>query len=283
MLEDLSGNGTYVNDAMVGRNKRRELNDGDEISVLDVARFIFRYPRLNEADSNGFRQQYSIDTVLGKGHFATVYLCTEKSTGMRHAVKHFERRTRGPNSAAEEKSKVDGLQQEVAVLMGVSHPNVVCLKDTFNERDGVYLILELAPEGELFNCIVSRQKLTEPDSRKVFMQLFKGVKYLVSTLYLCLLSYSADNLARSQYRTSRHKTREHTAYRRRPDRQDRRLWSRKNHRRRVIHLDIVRYAFLCRARNTRVRQSSAVHTSCRCLVPRSRPLHLPVWVSAVQR
>ena len=177
VLEDLSGNGTYVNNAYVGRNKRRELNDGDEISVLDVARFVFRYPRIRE--SSGFRQQYQVENALGKGHFATVYLCTEKATGMRYAVKHFERRMKGFSSAAEEKSKVDGLQQEIAVLMGVSHPNMLCLKDTFNERDGVYMVLELAPEGELFNWIVMKQKLSEADARKVFVQLFEAVKYMV--------------------------------------------------------------------------------------------------------
>ncbi|PNS17808.1 hypothetical protein CAC42_3203 [Sphaceloma murrayae] len=175
VLEDLSGNGTYVNDAFVGRNKRRELNDGDEISILDVARFVFRYPRRRE--TNGFRQQYNIESALGKGHFATVYLCTEKSSGMRYAVKHFERRMRGPQGA-EDKSKIDGLQQEIAVLMSVSHPNMLCLKDTFNESDGVYLVLELAPEGELFNHIVMKGKLSEAETRKIFVQLFQGVRYL---------------------------------------------------------------------------------------------------------
>ncbi|KAK5709372.1 serine/threonine protein kinase [Elasticomyces elasticus] len=171
VLEDLSGNGTYVNDAIVGRNKRRELNDGDEISVLDQARFIFRYPRSRE--TNGFLQQYRIEGQLGKGHFATVYLATRKTDGLSFAVKKFEKRS-GPG----ERSKVEGLQQEIAVLMSVSHPNVLCLKDTFDEVDGVYLVLELAPEGELFNWIVMKQKLTEAETRKVFIQLFQGVKYL---------------------------------------------------------------------------------------------------------
>ena len=110
---------------------------------------------------------------LGKGHFASVYLCVEKSTGVRYAVKKFEKRT-GPG----EKSKMDGLQQEIAVLMGVSHPTLLCLKDTFDEDDGVYLVLELASEGELFNWIVMKQKLTETEARKVFIQLFQAVKYL---------------------------------------------------------------------------------------------------------
>ena len=112
---------------------------------------------------------------LGKGHFAEVHLCVEKSTGQRYAVKIF---TKKPG--VDERSKTDGLQQEIAVLMGVSHPNILCLKDTFDEENAVYLVLELAAEGELFNWIVMKQKLTEAETRKVFIQLFQGIKYLVS-------------------------------------------------------------------------------------------------------
>lgn len=173
VLEDLSSNGTFVNEAIVGRNRRRELEDDVEIAVLDKARFIFRYPKIRQ--TSAFHQQYSLREKLGKGHFAEVYLCIEKSTGHRYAVKIF---TKPPG--VEDKSKTEGLQQEIAVLMGVNHPNVLCLKDTFHERNAVYLVLELAPEGELFNFIVAKQKLSENETRKLFVQLFNGIKYLVS-------------------------------------------------------------------------------------------------------
>lgn len=174
-MEDLSSNGTFVNEGIVGRNKRRQLANADEISILDQARFLFYYPQ--SRDSNAFRQQYRTLHQLGKGHFATVYLCIEKSTGMQFAVKKFEKRP------GDDRSRTDGLQQEIGVLKSVSHPNMLCLKDTFDEDDGVYLVLELAPEGELFNCIVMKQKLTEEETRKVFVQLFQGIKYLVSGLW----------------------------------------------------------------------------------------------------
>jgi serine/threonine-protein kinase CHEK2 len=174
ILEDLSSNGTYVNEAIVGRNQRRELRDQDEIAVRGGARFIFTYPHSRQ--SSQFLQQYTLLEKLGKGHFAEVYLCVEKATGTRFAVKIFTL-----PAGSDERSKREGLQQEIGMLMGVSHPNVLCLKDTFNERDRVYLVLELAPEGELFNFIVMKQKLTEDESRKLFKQLFQGIKYLVST------------------------------------------------------------------------------------------------------
>lgn len=171
MLEDLSSNGTFVNDAIVGRNKHRELEDGDEVSILGEARFVFRYPRTR--DTHAFRQQYRILQQLGKGHFATVYLCVERATGKQYAVKVFEKR---PGDS--QKSQGEALQQEIALLMGVNHPNLLCLKDTFDENDGAYLVLELAPEGELFNLIVNKSKLSEAETRHLFRQLFEGLKYL---------------------------------------------------------------------------------------------------------
>lgn len=171
VLEDLSSNGTFVNEALLGRNKRRELEDGDEITILDEARFVFRYPR--NRDSSAFNSRYRILQQLGKGHFATVYMCVERSSGFKYAVKKFERRL-----GESQKSQQEGLQQEIALLMSVSHPNVLCLKETFDEPDGVYLILELAAEGELFNLIVTKQKLSEAETRKIFIQLFQGTKYL---------------------------------------------------------------------------------------------------------
>jgi len=192
VLEDLSSNGTFVNEAIVGRNKRRELEDGDEITVLDQARFVFRYPQSRQA--SGFGQQYRILQQLGKGHFASVYLCIERSTGFKFAVKKFEKR---PGDS--QKSQTSGLEQEIAVLMSVSHPNVLCLKETFDEVDGVYLVLELASEGELFNWIVMKQRLTEEETRKVFIQLFQGIKYLVSQLLsdsrMVLIAYSMSAIS----------------------------------------------------------------------------------------
>ena len=68
---------------------------------------------------------------------------------------------------------------------------IMSIKDSFDESDGVYLVLELAPEGELFNWIVMKQKLTESETRNVFLQLFQGLKYLVlhSLMHLLVLSY----------------------------------------------------------------------------------------------
>ena len=177
-MEDFSSNGTFVNGTIVGRNRRRTLAQGDEITVAGGEVFMFRYP--HHATANRFKDYYTLGQRLGAGHFATVHIATEKSTGVNFAVKVF-RKPRG--------SSLTGLQQEIAVLMSVSHPNVLCLKETFEEDDGVYLILELAGGGELFNYIISEGVLSENMTRRVFLQLFNGLKYLV-----CCTSSSHVNI-----------------------------------------------------------------------------------------
>lgn len=124
--------------------------------------------------SSAFHDTYDLGQQLGSGHFATVHLAIEKKSGQEFAVKIFRKRRN------EDASRTSGLQQEIAVLMSVSHPNVLCLQGNYDEEDGVYLVLELASEGELFNYIINKSKLSEDETRKIFIQLLNGLKYLVS-------------------------------------------------------------------------------------------------------
>jgi serine/threonine-protein kinase CHEK2 len=274
ILEDLSTNGTYINDQVLGRNKRRELEDGDEITLLEDARFIFKYPRHHS--SSGFGQQYRILQQLGKGHFATVYLCVERTTGMKFAVKKFEKRM-----GESQRSQTEGLQQEIAVLKSVSHPNVLCLKDTYNEDDGVYLILELAAEGELFNWIVTKQKLTEEETRKVFIQLFQGTKYLHErnivhrdikpenilltdkNLAVKLADFGlAKIIGEESFTTTLCGT---------PSCEF------------IPASSFPANVYRCGSGNPAKHQTPKIHSRCGCLVTRCRPVHMSLWLPPILR
>lgn len=175
IIEDLSNNGTFVNEAIVGRNRRRELNDRDEIVVLDGARFIFRYPK-NVAKNNTFCRKYIIRQKIGTNSLSEVFSCVEKSTGQVYAVKVFTK------NAGDPPSKTDFWQQEIAIFMGIDHPNILYAKDAFDEEDAVHLVLELGPGGDLFDFITENEKLTEEETRRIFIQLLQAVKYLVRFL-----------------------------------------------------------------------------------------------------
>ncbi|KAF7594587.1 hypothetical protein BBP40_008854 [Aspergillus hancockii] len=169
-LSDLSTTGTFVNGAILGCNKHHVLEDGDVISIEDGESFLFRYPIVRDRQS--FHQRYEKCGQLGKGHFATVYLCVERTTSIRYAAKLFER------LLDSKQTEIDNLVSEIALSNRINHPNLLHLKETFEESEGLYLIHELAPEGELFNYIVLKQKLSEDEARHIFRQLFEAVQYL---------------------------------------------------------------------------------------------------------
>lgn len=125
----------------------------------------------------GFLTRYNLLQKMGKGHFAEVYLCSNKVTGLQYAVKVLPFRSG--------RTYLQGLHQEVVALRttGARHPNIMRLIDTFFDHgsSSIFLVLELVPEGELFKFIVAKKKLTEDETRTIFSQLFSVLVFLVSS------------------------------------------------------------------------------------------------------
>jgi hypothetical protein len=123
----------------------------------------------------GFSRRYTLYERLGKGHFSGVFRCCDKVTGLPYAAKVFtlQERNAGGSVVAEFCALRD--------IMKYSHPNILRMVDLLFEPNPnkLYLVLELASGGELFSYIVMQQKLTEAESRGIFLQLFSALKFLV--------------------------------------------------------------------------------------------------------
>ncbi|KAL5614348.1 hypothetical protein BROUX41_004454 [Berkeleyomyces rouxiae] len=169
VLEDLSTNGTFVNDCIVGRNNRKVLSNGDKIDLCHQAVFTFQYPR--SFQTSAFHLQYTTGKALGAGQYGKVHVCIENSTGIRYAVKLFDADHTNP-------VQLNTLRQEIGMLMTLDHPKLVQIKDSFHEDTGMYIVLEYIPGGELFDFIIRKGSLREAEARRLFKQLFDGIKYL---------------------------------------------------------------------------------------------------------
>ncbi|CAO3570108.1 unnamed protein product [Mortierella alpina] len=170
-LKDLSSNGTFVNDCKVGVNKRVLLRNLDRISYYrGKTRFIFIEGE--PADNRTFDSQYERGPQLGSGNFATVFRATHRRTGIVYAVKVVNKK--GGFSAKVESS----LEREIGILMGIDHENLLRICEVFNETEFYYVVTELAPDGELFDQIIDKQKFTESETRHIFRQVLAGVQYL---------------------------------------------------------------------------------------------------------
>ncbi|KOX69596.1 Calcium/calmodulin-dependent protein kinase type 1 [Melipona quadrifasciata] len=64
-------------------------------------------------------------------------------------------------------------------LLGtLTHPNIVQLLETFEDKHKVYLVMELVTGGELFDRIVEKGSYTEKDASGLIRQVLEAVAYM---------------------------------------------------------------------------------------------------------
>jgi len=85
--------------------------------------------------SKGITKYYDIGKTIGKGSFATVKEGTRKDTGQKVAIKVIDKK--------DAVFDAESLEQEIATMKKVNHPNCVALHGVFDESSKTYLVLDL--------------------------------------------------------------------------------------------------------------------------------------------
>ncbi|GMI64565.1 CBL-interacting protein kinase 1, SNF1-RELATED PROTEIN KINASE 3.16 [Hibiscus trionum] len=114
---------------------------------------------------------YELGRNLGEGNFGKVKLAKNLHSGLPFAVKILEK------SKLIQLNIADQIKREISTLKLIKHPNVVRLHEVLASKTKIYLVLEYATEGELFDRIASNGKLSEAEGRKLFQQLIDAVSY----------------------------------------------------------------------------------------------------------
>jgi serine/threonine protein kinase len=83
--------------------------------------------------------KYNILPELGRGSFGTVFLCTEKASGLELAVKIV------PYKKKKEKTT---MEMEIDVLSALNHPTIISIYDAFDHGNKLYCFMELVQGGE---------------------------------------------------------------------------------------------------------------------------------------
>lgn len=115
---------------------------------------------------------YVLTKTIGKGTFGKVKLATHNLTGSKVAVKILEK------EKIKDSSDTERVAREIKILKLVKHSNIVQLYDIIETSKELYLIMELAEGGELFDYIVARSKLKEAEACRFLSQILQGVEYL---------------------------------------------------------------------------------------------------------
>uniref|UniRef100_A0A673J7W9 Ribosomal protein S6 kinase n=1 Tax=Sinocyclocheilus rhinocerous TaxID=307959 RepID=A0A673J7W9_9TELE len=113
-----------------------------------------------------FNDAYEVKEDIGVGSYSICRRCIQKSTGMEYAVKIINKAKRDPT-------------EEVEILLRYGqHPNIITLKDVYDDGRSVYLVTELLKGGELLDKILRQKFFSERETSAVLYTITKTVEYL---------------------------------------------------------------------------------------------------------
>uniref|UniRef100_A0A6A7FXG3 non-specific serine/threonine protein kinase n=2 Tax=Hirondellea gigas TaxID=1518452 RepID=A0A6A7FXG3_9CRUS len=114
---------------------------------------------------------YRFRGELGQGNFSTVRLAFHQLTRDKVAIKVLDKAKLDPRTQRM-------LAREISNMDAAAHPNIIRLFEVVESLSKIFLVLEYAGGGELFNLISTEGKLKEGDAVCVFAQLLSAVSYL---------------------------------------------------------------------------------------------------------
>jgi serine/threonine protein kinase len=98
---------------------------------------------------------YTYNSVIGKGTYAKVCLVTRKADGEVFALKVLKKKY------IVEKNQEMHIMTEKQILADINHPFLVKMISCFQDEKKLYFVLEYCPGGELFELLTAQDKLNE--------------------------------------------------------------------------------------------------------------------------
>ncbi|CAM5102942.1 unnamed protein product [Eretmochelys imbricata] len=113
---------------------------------------------------------YRLLKTIGKGNFAKVKLARHVLTGREVAVKIIDKTQLNPTS-------LQKLFREVRIMKILNHPSIVKLFEVIETEKTLYLVMEYASGGEVFDYLVAHGRMKEKEARAKFRQIVSAVQY----------------------------------------------------------------------------------------------------------
>ncbi|CAH8288891.1 unnamed protein product [Eruca vesicaria subsp. sativa] len=131
----------------------------------------FKFAHLKDPRERDISLRYDLGRELGRGQFGTTYLCTDIETGEKYACKSILKKK------LKTASDIEDVRREVEIMMRIpKHQNLVSIKDSFEDDEAVYIVMECCEGGELFDRIVARGHYTERDAAALMKTILEVVQ-----------------------------------------------------------------------------------------------------------
>nr|XP_021501655.1 maternal embryonic leucine zipper kinase isoform X2 [Meriones unguiculatus] len=126
-------------------------------------------------DYDELLKYYELYETIGTGGFAKVKLACHILTGEMVAIKIMDKNALG-NDLPRVKTEIDALKN-------LRHQHICQLYHVLETKNKIFMVLEYCPGGELFDYIISHDRLSEEETRVVFRQILSAVAYVHSQGY----------------------------------------------------------------------------------------------------
>lgn len=119
-----------------------------------------------------FNDIYYVEEDIGRGKFAVVRRCRNKENSSLVAAKFQRKRRKGKDCRHEILSEIRMLKK------GLLHPNLVNLIEVYESANEIIIVTDFASGGELFQTIISEEKISERIARCYIEQTLEGLSFL---------------------------------------------------------------------------------------------------------
>ncbi|CAG9794611.1 unnamed protein product [Diatraea saccharalis] len=113
---------------------------------------------------------YELEKTIGTGNFAVVKLATHVITKTKVAIKIIDK-------SRLDEDNLKKTFREIAIMKRLRHPHIVRLYQVMESTYTIYLVTEYAPNGEIFDHLVSRGRMPESEAARAFAQMVAAVGY----------------------------------------------------------------------------------------------------------
>ena len=116
---------------------------------------------------------YSINSILKKGSYSTIYLATCQFTSQQVCIKQINKRFL--------KVYIHDytlIHNEITSLKLLKHKNILSLYEIFESKNFIYLITEYIDGPDLFEEVIKKKRFSENESLYIFSQLVDALIYM---------------------------------------------------------------------------------------------------------
>ncbi|XP_063811180.1 NUAK family SNF1-like kinase 2 [Pseudophryne corroboree] len=119
---------------------------------------------------HNLKHRYEFLESLGKGTYGTVKRARDKQ-GKEVAIKSIRK------DRIKDEQDMLHIRRETEIMSSICHPHIISIYEVFENSSKIVIVMEYASQGDLYDYISERQRLSEQEARRFFRQIVSAMQH----------------------------------------------------------------------------------------------------------